>query len=78
MLSLNKQQDSNAYWQDVWKILVYDSYCRDILATLMKVGDLRQYGITLHMYSGDHKHIVICVAVISFLLFSEEKEKTEN
>jgi hypothetical protein len=50
MLSLNKQQDSKAYWQDVWKILVYDSYCRDILAPLMKVGDLRQYGVTLHLY----------------------------
>lgn len=49
MLNLHKAQDSKAYWQDVWKLLIYDDYCRAILSPLFKVGDLRQLGITLHM-----------------------------
>lgn len=34
---------------DVWKVLVYDSVGRDIIAPLLQVADLRAAGVTLHM-----------------------------
>ena len=39
MLNLNKSQDllSEEETSCVWKIIVYDKYCHDILSTLFKV-----------------------------------------
>lgn len=37
MLNLNKTQDVNKEEISVWKIIVYDRYCQDILSTLFKV-----------------------------------------
>ena len=33
----------------VWKILVLDELSKDILATSLRVQDLREQGVTLHM-----------------------------
>jgi hypothetical protein len=32
-----------------WKVLVYDAYGRDVLATLFSVGELKRLGVTLHL-----------------------------
>ena len=49
MLNFNKPIDSKEALEEPWKILIYDHFCRDLLSTLMKVGDLRKHGVTLHM-----------------------------
>ncbi len=33
----------------VWKVLVLDDQSKDILATSLRVQDLREQGVTLHM-----------------------------
>ncbi|KAJ2801488.1 Vesicle trafficking between the ER and Golgi, partial [Coemansia furcata] len=33
----------------IWKVLVFDSFCRDIVSTILRVNDLRDNGITVHM-----------------------------
>lgn len=33
----------------VWKVLVLDEQSKDILATCLRVQDLREQGVTLHM-----------------------------
>ncbi len=33
----------------VWKVLVLDEQSKDILATSLRVQDLREQGVTLHM-----------------------------
>ena len=33
----------------VWKILVLDQYTKDVLATVLRVQDLRDVGVTLHV-----------------------------
>ncbi|KAJ2743044.1 Vesicle trafficking between the ER and Golgi [Coemansia sp. BCRC 34301] len=33
----------------IWKVLVFDSFCRDIVSTILRVSDLRDNGITVHM-----------------------------
>eukprot|EP00179_Madagascaria_erythrocladioides_P029795 CAMPEP_0198354152 /NCGR_PEP_ID=MMETSP1450-20131203/114208_1 /TAXON_ID=753684 ORGANISM="Madagascaria erythrocladiodes, Strain CCMP3234" /NCGR_SAMPLE_ID=MMETSP1450 /ASSEMBLY_ACC=CAM_ASM_001115 /LENGTH=124 /DNA_ID=CAMNT_0044060385 /DNA_START=20 /DNA_END=391 /DNA_ORIENTATION=+ len=47
MLNLNKSERDEKY--EVWKVLVYDERCRDVIAPLMNVGQLREQGVTLHM-----------------------------
>jgi hypothetical protein len=32
-----------------WKILIYDSFCQDLLSPIINVQELRKKGITLHM-----------------------------
>jgi hypothetical protein len=34
----------------VWKILVLDHQTKDVLATVLRVQDLRDVGVTLHVY----------------------------
>ena len=45
MLELNSRDGGGGggqgTWQDPWKILVYDAYCRDIISPLLNVGDQR-------------------------------------
>lgn len=55
MLYLNGEQkigDDNQHLNGAgaWKILVYDDYCQNILAPLFNVQELREKGITLHLY----------------------------
>jgi hypothetical protein len=33
----------------VWKVLILDEQSKDVLATSMRVQDLREQGVTLHM-----------------------------
>ncbi|OMJ27639.1 Protein sly1, partial [Smittium culicis] len=49
LLTSNQNESSNSGTQIVWKILVLDEFCRDIISTLLKVSDLRENGITVHM-----------------------------
>ena len=34
-----------------WKVLVLDARAQDILATTLRVQDLRDQGVTLHMFA---------------------------
>jgi hypothetical protein len=51
MLNFNvpAEQHSSHHWQEVWKVLVFDKYCSDVISLLLKKGDLRNQGITLHL-----------------------------
>jgi sec1 family domain-containing protein 1 len=34
----------------IWKILILDQRTKDVLATVLRVQDLRDVGVTLHVY----------------------------
>ncbi|KAI8916163.1 Sec1-like protein [Gorgonomyces haynaldii] len=46
MLRLNQESEEEDL---VWKVLVYDKLGQDIISPLIKVGDLRTNGVTVHM-----------------------------
>ncbi|KAL0334507.1 UNVERIFIED_CONTAM: SEC1 family transport protein SLY1 [Sesamum radiatum] len=50
MLNLNQAVSSAAGTanEDVYKILIYDRFCQDILSPLIHVKDLRKHGVTLY------------------------------
>ncbi len=56
----------------VWKVLVYDNYCRDILAPLFTVGELRKLGITLYMLLGTKRERVPDVPAVYFVQPTQE------
>ncbi|KAJ2213542.1 Vesicle trafficking between the ER and Golgi [Coemansia sp. RSA 1813] len=33
----------------IWKVLIFDSFCRDVVSTVLRVNDLRDNGVTVHM-----------------------------
>lgn len=34
----------------VWKILVFDNLGRDVISSVLRVNDLRSWGVTIHLY----------------------------
>lgn len=55
MLNLNSTHDTTTSSSDntestVWKVLVFDKFGQDIISSIMRVNDLRENGVTVHMY----------------------------
>ena len=66
MLDLNREAgDRN--WHDPWKVLVYDVYCRDVISPLLKIGDLRKRGITLHLLLESDREPIPDVPAVYFI-----------
>eukprot|EP00271_Cylindrocystis_brebissonii_P014986 TRINITY_DN367_c0_g1_i3.p1 TRINITY_DN367_c0_g1~~TRINITY_DN367_c0_g1_i3.p1 ORF type:complete len:648 (-),score=121.81 TRINITY_DN367_c0_g1_i3:918-2807(-) len=59
MLNLNHPVASGGTAdEEVYKILLLDRFCRDIISPLLRVNDLRKHGITLHlMVDSDRQNI---------------------
>ena len=49
MLNLNQPQSKLAA-EPVWKILIYDRIGQDIISPLISVKELRELGVTLHVF----------------------------
>ena len=49
MLNLNQDVEEDENKETVWKVLIYDKMGQDIISPLIKVGDLRERGVTVHM-----------------------------
>lgn len=55
MLHLNRDPQKIATADELaeeavsWKVLVYDKFGCDVIAPLLKVGELRDNGVTLHL-----------------------------
>lgn len=40
----------NSDGEPVWKILVFDNLGRDVISSVLRVSDLRTWGVTVHLY----------------------------
>jgi len=36
--------------EPIWKVLVFDNLGRDVISSVLRVSDLRGWGITIHLY----------------------------
>lgn len=34
----------------IWKVLVFDDMGRDVISSVLRVSDLRNWGVTIHLY----------------------------
>lgn len=51
MLNLNTPIPMNTTANEpVWKLFIYDRYGQDIVSPLMNIKELREFGVTLHMF----------------------------
>lgn len=41
----------NAEGDPIWKVLVFDDLGRDVISSVLRVSDLRAWGVTMHMYA---------------------------
>jgi len=67
MLNLNASKESKDLVEEPWKVLIYDDFCRDILSTLIKKGDLMKMGITVHMSLTSDRQGIPDVPAIYFI-----------
>jgi hypothetical protein len=35
----------------IWKVLVFDNLGRDVISSVLRVNDLRAWGVTIHLYA---------------------------
>lgn len=40
----------NADGDPIWKVLVFDNLGRDVISSVLRVNDLRAWGVTIHLY----------------------------
>ena len=40
--------------EPIWKVLVFDNLGRDIISSVLRVQDLRNFGVTIHLYVNRH------------------------
>ena len=36
--------------EPIWKVLIFDNLGRDVISSVLRVNDLRSWGITIHLY----------------------------
>ena len=44
----------NSDGEPIWKVLVFDNLGRDVISSVLRVNDLRGWGITIHLYVQAH------------------------
>jgi hypothetical protein len=51
MINFNEAEPKPEGTVPVWKVLIYDRLGQDIISPLISIKELRELGVTLHMYS---------------------------
>ena len=58
MLNLNQKPEPVSADQVIpmasnaeWKVLIFDTFGRDVISSVLRVNDLRENGVTVHMYA---------------------------
>ncbi|KAL2634478.1 hypothetical protein R1flu_005957 [Riccia fluitans] len=68
MLNLNQAVASGGTAdEEVYKVLILDRFCRDILSPLIRVNDLRKHGITLYLMIESERQNIPDVPAIYFV-----------
>ena len=70
MMDLN--QDPGTAPAVVWKVLIYDGHCQEILSPLLTVLDTRKKGITLRMSLFDDRSRIADASAVYFVHPSKE------
>lgn len=72
MLSLGEASSGPT---QTWKVLVFDKFCQDVIAPLLKVGALRNHGVTLHLNLHSERLPVSDVPCVYFVEPTEDNVK---
>jgi len=71
MLNLGEAADQT-FAASTWKVLVYDKFCQEVVAQLLKLGGLRNRGVTLHLNINSERLPVADVPAVYFVEPTEQ------
>ncbi|KAF2840011.1 Sec1-like protein [Patellaria atrata CBS 101060] len=54
----------NSDGEPIWKVLVFDNLGRDVISSVLRVNDLRGWGVTIHLNINTTRHAIPDVPVI--------------
>ncbi|KAK5133745.1 hypothetical protein LTR08_007395 [Meristemomyces frigidus] len=54
----------NSDGEPIWKVLVFDNLGRDVISSVLRVKDLRGWGITIHLNINQQRHAIPDVPVL--------------
>ncbi|GAB7351614.1 hypothetical protein MBLNU459_g2229t1 [Dothideomycetes sp. NU459] len=54
----------NSDGEPIWKVLVFDSLGRDMISSVLRVSDLRGWGVTIHLPIASKRHAIPDVPVL--------------
>lgn len=54
----------NSDGDPIWKVLVFDDLGRDVISSVLRVNDLRTWGVTMHMHIASSRHPIPDVPVL--------------
>ncbi|KAJ2478896.1 Vesicle trafficking between the ER and Golgi [Coemansia sp. RSA 2131] len=69
------ESKSNGAGVPIWKVLVFDSFCRDVVSTVLRVNDLRDNGVTVHMLLESQRSSISDVPAVYFVQPTTENIK---
>ncbi|KAK5578989.1 hypothetical protein RB653_008665 [Dictyostelium firmibasis] len=82
MLSLKSDSSSSSSsnkaisgWQEVWKVLIFDTHCSNIIAPILTKGALRNQGVTLYLPLHSERQPIQDVPAIYFVLPTSDNIK---
>mmetsp|Transcript_128581 Transcript_128581/g.274239 ORF Transcript_128581/g.274239 Transcript_128581/m.274239 type:complete len:653 (-) Transcript_128581:42-2000(-) len=67
MLNIGDPSEQSWGGAQTWKVLVYDKFCQEVVAPLLKVGGLRNHGVTLHLNLSTERQPVPDVPAVYFV-----------
>jgi len=67
MLNIGDGEQQNWGGNQTWKVLVYDNFCKELIAPLLKIGGLRNQGVTIHLNIENDRQPVSDVPAVYFL-----------
>lgn len=68
MLNLNASSGDQSWSAgQTWKVFVYDKFCQEVVAPLVKIGGLRNHGVTLHLNLNAERSPVADVPAVYFV-----------
>jgi hypothetical protein len=42
----------------IWKVLVFDDFARDVVSSVLRVNDLRSWGVTIYLSINTTRHMI--------------------
>jgi hypothetical protein len=44
--------------EPIWKVLVFDDFARDVVSSVLRVNDLRSWGVTIYLSISTTRHMI--------------------
>ncbi|KAJ1944444.1 Vesicle trafficking between the ER and Golgi, partial [Linderina macrospora] len=65
--AIDEQRADDESNEPIWKVLIFDRFCQDIVSTVLRVNDLRDNGVTVHMLLESQRSSIPDVPAIYFV-----------